>query len=242
MMHRMQAPSGLEAVTDAKAAFTLLDLLGADDPDGIRVRSLVPGDHEAYVRILHPAWEDRLRERRIPWKRIAETTGARLEGTVAFRRITVPPGSEIPKGPQGAWDEDATPEEGTLPRDEARVLFSVLPPAGRCWFLVWEGWDGLRLAPDQVTVPLFGNPHLVYRGPSEVLWHFDWTLWGRWQLPHMWLPEDRTWCVGTYLESFDTYVGGSAGLVERVAAAPGLETIRVDPDDLAVILGEWLIT
>jgi hypothetical protein len=105
---------------------------------------------------------------------------------------------------------------------------------------MWDGWGGLRLSPEQITVRLFGNPYLVYRGPLEVLTRFDWT--GLWQLPQRWFPEDRTWCVSTDIDGFDTYVGGSRTLAERILGAPGLETMRVDPDDLAVVSGEWGIS
>ncbi len=105
---------------------------------------------------------------------------------------------------------------------------------------MWDGWEGLRLVPEQVAVRLFGNPHLVYRGPFEVLFQFDWT--GSRQLPHLWFPEDRAWCVGTYIEGMDTYVGGSDDLVEQIVGAPELEVITVESDDLAVVSGEWGIT
>jgi hypothetical protein len=105
---------------------------------------------------------------------------------------------------------------------------------------MWDGWNGLRLSPNHVTVPRFGDPHLVFRGPLEALTRFDWT--GHWQLPHPWFPDDRAWCVGTNTDSYDTIVGGSQDLVERILASPDLETLRVEPDDLAVVSGECQIT
>jgi hypothetical protein len=78
---------------------------------------------------------------------------------------------------------------------------------------------------------------LVYRGPIEVVRRFDWSR--RWRIPHMWLPDDRTWCVGGDIDAYETYVGGSEDLVERMVAAPDLETLRVHPEDLAIVLGEW---
>lgn len=237
-----EPPLDLEPMTDLwTVSRSIGDMLqDRSTADGIPVRALVPGAHDAYVRILHPAWRNSYRDQHIRWREIAEGAGARLEATVAFRRITVAPGSDIPKGPSGAWAEDATPLEGTLPEDEARVLFDLVAPAATCWFVMWDGWDGLRLNQEQVTVPRFGNSYLVYRGPLEVLRRFDWT--GQWQLPHLWFPKDRAWCVGTDIESFDTYVGGSANLVRRIIDAPQLEAIPVEPAELAVVRGEWLIT
>ena len=234
-------PSGHEPITDADFVMSsigdILDQGNVRDPDGITARAMVPGTHEAYARILHPPWEDRSRERRTRWSDIAARSGAKLEGTVAFRRITVPPDSDIPLGPQGAWDQDATPMDGTLPRAESDLLIHLLEPAPSCWFIVWLGWDGLQFDPGQVTVRLRGNPYLVFRGPVEAVRGFDWT--GSWQVPHMWFPDDRAWCVGGDIDAYDTYVGGSAHLVERIVAAPDLETLRVQPEDHAILRGEW---
>jgi len=215
----------------------LIELGNRQDAEGIRVRGLVPGQFKAYVRILHPAWADASRDRQITWAEVAAKSGARLEGAVAFRRVTVPPGSDIPFGPQGAWDEDATPLIGTLPERETNTLVDLLTPSTACWFVMWDGWDGLRLDPRQVSVLWHGNPHLVYRGPLEVVRRFGWSQ--RWQIPHLWFPDDRTWCIGSDIDAFDTYVGGSEDLVERIVAAPGLETLRARPEDLAIVLGEW---
>jgi hypothetical protein len=123
----------------------LIELGNSQGPEGIRVWGLVPGQFEAYVLILHPAWADASRDRQITWAEIAAVSGARLDGTVAFRRITVSPGSDIPLGPQGSWDEDATPLRGTLPERETNALLDLLTPSTACWFVMWDGWDGLRL-------------------------------------------------------------------------------------------------
>jgi hypothetical protein len=235
------SPPELEPVTDPEFVMSsigdLIELGNSPDPEGIRVRGLVPGQFEAYVRILHPAWADESRERHVTWAEIAAASGARLDGTVSFRRITVSPGSDIPLGPQGAWDEDATPLTGTLPEKETNALLNLFTPSAVCWFVLWEGWDGLRLDPQQVSVLWHGNPHLVYRGPIELIRRFEWSR--RWQIPHLWFADDRTWCVGSDIEAYDTYVGGSVYLVERIVAAPELEALRVHPEDLAIVLGEW---
>lgn len=183
----MGTPPGLESVTDPDLVMSsigdILELGNARDTDGIRVQAMVPGMHEAYVRILHPPWEDRSRERRTSWSDIAARSGAKLEGTVAFRRITVSPGSDIPLGPQGAWDEDATPLMGSLPERETNTLIDLLAPSSACWFVMWNGWDGLQLDPRQVSVQWHGNPHLVYRGTIEAVRRFEWSR--RWQIPHL---------------------------------------------------------
>jgi hypothetical protein len=237
-------PDGLEPALDpSDVRSTLGDIvqLGNErSPEGWRVRTMVPGVYEAYVRVLHPAWEESRRRAYIPWSAIAAANGANLEGTVAFRRITVPPATPIPKGPQGAWDEDAMPRMGTLPEEETAVLLALLPPSSHCWFLVWDGWSGLRLTDEQVTVNWQGNQHLVYRGPIRAVRRSEWT--GRWQTPHLWLPEDRAWCVGTEIDGLETYVAGSQELVAHIRDEARLETLEVGPDDIAVMTGDWLMT
>jgi len=131
-------PKELEPVTDLWTVSTSVGDMLRDwgTEEGIRVRALVPGGYAAYARILHPAWDGPSLTRRIPWREVAARSGARLEGTVAFRHITVPPGTPVPLGPSGAWDEDATPEEGTMPEVETLVLLSLLAPftSTACWF------------------------------------------------------------------------------------------------------------
>jgi hypothetical protein len=56
--------------------------------------------------------------------------------------MTVPPGADLPKGPQGAWDEDAMPMMGTLPESETNVLLDLIGPSLDCWFVQWDGWEG----------------------------------------------------------------------------------------------------
>ena len=143
---------------------------------------------------------------------VAAVGGERLDRTVSFRRITVSPGSDIPLGPQGSWDEDATPLLGTLPERETNALLDLLTPSAVCWFVLWDGWDGLRLDPRQVSVHWHGNPHLVYRGPIELIRRFEWSR--RWQIPPLWFAEDRTWCVGSDIEV-------SAARWQRVRLEPG---------------------
>ncbi len=50
------------------------------------------------------------------------------------------------------------------------------------------------------------------------------------QSPHLWWPEDRTWCVATEIDLDSTVVAGSAALVAEVLAAPDLEAFEVTAD------------
>jgi hypothetical protein len=232
----------LQPVTDSASVATISDLL--DDQFGdevIPVSSMVPGGHEAYARILHPAREyDGEVERKVRWSEIASGTGAPLLAETPFRRITVPPGAPVPLGPQGAWDEQGWPNDGTLPEKECLILLNLLEPftSTGCWFLLWDGWSGLRLDDDQVTVTWHRNPHLVFRGPLETAASFNWS--GPWQSPHMWFPEDRSWCVGTEIDGDSTFLAGPERFVTRLLENQDMESIRTKADAVAIRVGEWL--
>jgi hypothetical protein len=50
------------------------------------------------------------------------------------------------------------------------------------------------------------------------------------QLPDLWWPEDRAWCVGGDTDLKSTYVGGSEACIASLLAVPGLEVHPVEPD------------
>ncbi|MFC6896556.1 hypothetical protein ACFQGX_14110 [Nonomuraea dietziae] len=49
--------------------------------------------------------------------------------------------------------------------------------------------------------------------------------------PSLLWPADRSWCVGAEIDFDSTLVGGSAGLIAAVLAAPDLEAWPVQPGD-----------
>ncbi|MEV6837823.1 hypothetical protein AB0N17_25495 [Streptomyces sp. NPDC051133] len=54
------------------------------------------------------------------------------------------------------------------------------------------------------------------------------------ELPDLWWPADRAWCLGGDVDLTSTYVGGSAELIAGLLAAPDLEAHPVGPDDTVV--------
>jgi hypothetical protein len=240
----MTAPTELEPVVDLRMVSTSIGdvLVDRRVPEGVPVNAVVPGAFESYARILHPArvlghgdvgWQS--------WEEVAAGSGAWLSGETPFRRITVPPGTEVPLGPQGARPEDDVPMSGSLPEKETRALVDLIRPftSTWCWFVVWDGWVGIRLRPDQISVPWLGNSHLVFRGPLDAVLRSDWS--GQWQTPHLWFPDDRAWCVGTEIDDHATHVAGSAELIDRLLGSDGLETLLTRPEAIAVRTGEWLM-
>lgn len=184
----------------------------------------------AYARILHPA---RLDGRPVRWSAVASAMGTRVTPVVRWHEVIGADPDDANRSDQGlpgVWDE--APDEGPPPPAVARALLPVLGrhtgTAQACWFGLWSGygrwdWDGF---------PTFGTP-----GRDEVL------LAGRLadavspvsldehaELPDLWWPRDRAWCLGGDVDLASTYVGGSPALIADLLAAPDLEAHPVRPD------------
>jgi hypothetical protein len=233
----MKRPPGALRPMYEASAFPFADPLDADQPTGnILVRQLIPGAYEAHVRILHPP--SLLSGRLTSWAAVAQMMRGNLGRAKPFRAVTVPEGEEIPPGPTGAWPIDGAPTSGALPREQASQLVRILGPAEPCAFALWDGWEGLRLHAEQASIRVLGNPHLLFAGPLEVVTHFDWT--STWQPPNLWLPDSGAWCVATYVDAFDTYVG-CPGETANLILESRVEAMRVEPTDVAVHQREWLL-
>ncbi|THA77137.1 hypothetical protein E6R60_11360 [Streptomyces sp. A0642] len=185
----------------------------------------------AYARLLHPAALD---ERPVRWDTVATAYGRRVEALTGWHEVI---GVERfyqnreDYGLPGVWDEH--PAEGPTPGRVARALIPVLArhtrTAERCLFGLWEGygrweWEGVP------TFPTPGRDEILLSGPladavsPELLDEFA-------ELPDLWWPQDRAWCVGGDVDLVSTYVGGSEELITGLLAAPGLEAHRVAATD-----------
>ncbi|WP_030815739.1 hypothetical protein [Streptomyces sp. NRRL F-2799] len=190
----------------------------------------VPG-FDAYVRILHPA---SLEERPVRWRDVAEAQGRTVGSNPGWHEVIgmerdCQNASEY--GLPGVWDEH--PAEGPTAPAVAEALISVLArhtrTADQCWFGLWEGygrWDLSRF-------PTFDTPHrdeVLLAGPlSDAVSPVAWDEFA--ELPDLWWPQDRAWCVGGDVDLVSTYVGGGESLIEELLADGELETHRVAPGD-----------
>ena len=111
----------------------------------------------------------------------------------------------------------------------AEVLTRFTDTPDRSWFAIWEGHgfdspsnrDALR------TVPRFELPHRTYYllagrvlDVERIMWPGEPTHWFR---PDLWWPDDRQWFVGTDVDFWCNYVGGSRALTEALARRlPGI--------------------
>ncbi|WP_433406081.1 hypothetical protein [Streptomyces sp. CA-146814] len=129
--------------------------------------------------------------------------------------------------------EDGEIAEGPTPPDVAEALIPVLArhtaTADTCWFGLWQGygrWDFDRF-PAFLTP---GREEVLLSGPlADVVSPVELDEFA--ELPDLWWPEDRAWCVGGDVDLVSTYVGGSPELISALLAAPGIEAHAVGPRD-----------
>jgi hypothetical protein len=195
------------------------------------VAAHVPALFEAYARVLHPAvryaGDDDVE---VSWAEVGAHNGTAVHPLVPWNALTHGPVDSQPP----VWDDG--PSEGHLPVALAARLAAVLArhttTPGSCLFGRWDGFGYDLKTPD---VP----PRLLLRGGHDVVLvrgtvddavrNLAPEPWE--QSANLWWPADRAWCVDTDIDLRSTYVGGSAACIADLLATPGIEAVRVDPDD-----------
>ncbi len=225
------------------------------------VTSVIPSGFEAYARVLHPAEAPNGGFGRVVrWREVADWSGRSLERGSQFHSIALPP--ERP-GREAPWQGQG-PALGRLLAADAKVLAETLSDwtttPERCWFCLWDGygWENARaLTPIGQTSPHLPNPvpediwrgrrvqlpnrdYLLFTGPVEAVLASV-SLSGQEQTPNLWWPADRTWFVGTEIDLAWTYIGGPAGMIERLLAEDAIEALPADPSDSLTRVEDWLI-
>ncbi|MFG2501074.1 hypothetical protein ACGFSB_23040 [Streptomyces sp. NPDC048441] len=187
---------------------------------------------DAYARIVHPAL---LGTEPVRWDQVAAVYGRSVSALTRWHELIgvkdpLQYRNDDPPAVPGVWDEH--PHEGPTPADVARTLISVLSrhtrTPDRCWYGLWEGyghydWDG---------TPVFHTPgrdEILLSGPlDDADSPASPDLHGVTpEIPDLWWPDDRAWCVAGDVDLVSTYVGGSAACVADLVATPGLEAFAV---------------
>lgn len=89
-------------------------------------------------------------------------------------------------------------------------------------------------------VELPNREYVLYRGDLDEALAFMAT---EEQLPNLWWPADRSWCVATDLYGWWTYVAGSQELIAQLLGSEVLEAQPADPaEPQAIRLPQWLET
>ena len=245
-----KAPEGVELMEDIAPARWIEECLwpwgSATGIEGVRVGSFVPDGFAAYARVFHPAeLRDRGHEpvQRSPvrWSTVASWTGRTVHPEMQFERIANL-SEPYQRPPWGSY-----PRYGCLPSEECRAIANVLrgftSTPNRCYFCVWEGWGfrdpGLYKNASRLRVP--GRDYLLFQGPLDAVMSFlDHFPRGWSQLPSIWWPDDRAWCVATEIDNPDTYVGGSDACIERILSCRDLEALPTTTEARADLGGDTI--
>jgi hypothetical protein len=250
----LAGPAWSEAVEEAAWIGGRLAPFGAH-----QVTSVVPGGFAAYARVLHPAEEPGWGDRLVRWAEVAAWSGTPLQPDAQFHTVALPPVRPEREAP---WSSQG-PRQGGLYPPDAEALAGLVrewtATPGRCWFCVWDGygWGGrARLTPagepsvplpDPVPEPVRHGPrvhlpnrdYLLYTGPAEAVLATG-PLSGNDQTANLWWPDDRAWCVASEIDLAWTYVGGPAGLIERLLADGRIEALPAGPGDPLTRVEGWV--
>jgi hypothetical protein len=185
----------------------------------------------AYARVLHPAELDR---RPVRWDTVAAAYGREVSPLTDWHEVI---GSDRDYhnadeyGLPGVWDEHVW--EGPTPPVVAQALIPVLArhteTPEQCWFGLWSGygqwdWDGVPTFPTPGRDEVLLSGALADAVSPASLDEFT-------ELPDLWWPQDRAWCVGGDVDLVSSYVGGSPELIADLLASADLEAHPVGPDD-----------
>lgn len=192
------------------------------------------------------------------WSEIAEKTGRIIHPAVQFSALIG--ASQPGKTSSDEWDDAAPSEGNLPPRETAALCDIAARHTSTpqdAYFAVWEGWGQLnggsvafgideRGRPWQRRIPpllsyrerrvprleLPDRSYHLFRGPLDAIEALSQMEEGdhSWQVPSLWWPADRAWCVASEIDFDSTLVGGSAALIAEVLASPDLEALPLDPD------------
>jgi hypothetical protein len=195
------------------------------------VLSLVPEGFSAYVRVFHPAYRAAgVGWTPVRWHEIAAANGKRAHAGMQLCALT---GSHhFMNHPQpGVFDRP--PRDGSLPPELAAHLATALAAhtatPDRCWFAVWNGFGG---TPSHVrAAPTFRVPHREYHlleGPVPAAAE-SFLEAPAMQLPNLWWPDDRAWCVASEIDLNTTYIGCDQATSDEIFALRDVEALAIDP-------------
>jgi hypothetical protein len=225
--------------------------------DAFQVSSVVPAGFAAYARVLHPAEEPGTGGRLVRWAEVAAWSGQPLRPDSQFHSIALPP---VRPGRPAPWSSQG-PRAGSLYPPDAAVLASLVRDwtavPDQCWFCVWDGygWAAVTLTPpgqpgrslpDPVPAEVRSGPRVRLPDREYLLYTGAVTdvaapgLDDEDQTANLWWPGDRAWCVASEIDLAWTYVGGPAGLIERVLADDRIEALPASPDDPVSRVEDWV--
>jgi hypothetical protein len=245
--------TALRAATDASNADWVAQAI-RDARDGYGIGGVLPTIFEDYARVFHPAT---LCEADVRWTDVASGNGRVMHPAAEWGSLTgswqlqeqpdlwdqEPRTGELP-------ERIATRLAEVLAhytREARRCLFGVWDGWGvpSLMFLFNEGtseevrqrteknaqealdaevaaWRGLLDLAPTLDIP-HRRMHLL-EGPLDAVSDF---YGSRRNVPSLWWPADRAWCVGTDIDLMTTYVGGSTEAISALLDDDQFEVLRV---------------
>jgi hypothetical protein len=221
-----------------------------DGGPGPQVKQQVPQRYDGYVRVFHPAFDDKGNP--ATWAEVASCTGRYPHRLMQWHCIV---GALAPHSMDDADWHGTRPALGELEAGTLDVLCSKLAKqTGRvneCCFGLSTIHGGMEVLAE--GKPLLSFPHrefVVLSGPlraagelavgpdqSQDLWVQDrksnylYLTSGIGQAPNLMWPSDRSWFVSTEADFDSTLVGGNRSLINEILEDRRLEAYSVEPTD-----------
>ena len=191
------------------------------------VGDYLPRGHASYARVMNPLHDDDGQP--LAWRTFAAEQ-SEVDATTKW--------TDLNDG-----EREVNPTIGTIEPAVAATLARLLrahtSAPTECFFLVWEGYAGMRddlrdtasitILPDRVVLVLAGD--LVDGGePFEGM---DGGRSAQW-----WMPADGVWAVGNDLYGASVYVSGTEELITDILAAGDIEAYRATAS-MQIVAEEW---
>jgi hypothetical protein len=104
----------------------------------------------------------------------------------------------------------------------ADVLAEFTDTPSSSWFAIWEGHGYDDVARDALrALPRFDRPtrrYVLLGGAVSDVGSIRWPGEDRWFRPDLWWPDDHRWFVGSDVDFWSNYVGGSRAMTDALAA------------------------
>ena len=202
----------LRATASLPSAVSALSLPQSAD---MTVGRYLPGGHASFVRVMNP-----VRGQGIPARSWASYSAGSVKVDATTRWNDLVDGSSPDRPDKGTIDPEVAV---TL----SRILRSHTRTPADCYFLVWEGYAGLRadvLTAARVELPLARWMFVLTGDLRDGIETVGESVGGR--TAQWWLPADGAWAVGNDLYGASVYISGSAELIEGILAADDIEAYR----------------